>query len=90
MDGSGCDRGADRQTETDQEKQRERGGERLEMIQRGVVGWVGAGLVARQNFEDCCLSISLLVDNHIVYLTEHEAGRNQYINAVFMPVSACT
>ena len=40
MDGSGCDRGADRQTETDQEKQKKRG-ERLEMIQRGVVGWVG-------------------------------------------------
>ena len=89
MDGSGCDRGAGRQTETDQEKQKKRG-ERLEMIQRGVVGWVGAGLVARQNFEGCRLSISLLVDNHIVYLTEHVAGRNQYINAVFMPVSACT
>ena len=89
MDGSGCDRGADRQTETDQEKQKKRG-ERLEMIQRGVVGWVGAGLVARQNFEGCRLSISLLVDSHIVYLTEHVAGRNQYINAVFMPVSACT
>ena len=87
MDGSGCDRGADRQTETDQEKQRGEGW--LEMIQRGVVGWVGAGLVARQNFEGC-ISISLLVDSHIVYLTEHVAGRNQYINAVFMPVSVCT
>ncbi|XP_070184035.1 receptor-type tyrosine-protein phosphatase epsilon-like [Littorina saxatilis] len=28
---------------------------------------------------------ALPLDNHIVYLTEHVAERNQYINAVFMP-----
>ncbi|XP_070193371.1 receptor-type tyrosine-protein phosphatase kappa-like isoform X2 [Littorina saxatilis] len=30
-------------------------------------------------------SADLPLDDHIVFLTEHVAGRNQYINAVFMP-----
>ena len=30
---------------------------------------------------------SVPAEDHLVYLTEHVPGRNQYINAVFMPVS---